>query len=740
MRLKLLFVLLVTTALFTLPQNAYSQASGTDDYIDPHQTIIDSLLARINPDTPDNTKAKYYSKIASVAVISDTIQKYASLSLDLCKSTDNLLLAQNYQLLGQAYDRNEEFRKALPYYQKSIQISLKINSSKLTAKTYQMLSLVYAGLNKIDSATFYMNQALDISKKNNDTTLLVDCYRYLGNIYCDIKMFKEAESYFKKAFEIDSLSGNSHEYATDLYELAQLIDGQENCSTQDLITATEYLAKAACVFEAGNSYTKFYVYRIFSSVYIKLAQKTGEKKYADSCFYYHQKADTYFIKNAPTSEFRSFYYVYVDYMIFYKRYSEAEFFMISLGNSFNEETSPLEYEEYHRKFKEVYLLLGNYEKAYEHSEKQREYAWKNLNDNTISAIADIKAEQAVVEDKMKREKAEIMHAAEKKQMKIVIFSLIGGLVLVLLLVFYIFRVLKIRKRANAELSEKNSLLAAQNEEIEAQRDTIKAQSDEIQASINYARRIQRSMLPPNETITSVFPDHFLLYKPRDIVSGDYYWVGQFGDNKVCIVADCTGHGVPGGFLSVMGMSNLNFIVGQDVGPDAILNRLRETIITNLRQRDDASSALQDESSSATAFYRSCDGMDAVVYIVNERQMTLTFAGANNPLVLIRGNEIQVLKGDRMPVGIYARLNPFQSTTVDIQKGDCIYTFSDGFQDQFENGGVNNKFTARRLRQLLLEIHQQPMAEQKEILNRTFEEWRGPAENQTDDVVVMGVRI
>ena len=127
------------------------------------------------------------------------------------------------------------------------------------------------------------------------------------------------------------------------------------------------------------------------------------------------------------------------------------------------------------------------------------------------------------------------------------------------------------------------------------------------------------------------------------------------------------------------------------------------------------------------------------YVINEKQMKLSYAGANNPLVLIRNNEVQVFKADRMPVGIYTSLEPFQCTTIDIQRGDCIYTFSDGFQDQF---GIetNKKFMGKRLRELLLEIHQQPMAEQKKMLNVVYEEWRGPASNQTDDVVIMGVRI
>ena len=195
-------------------------------------------------------------------------------------------------------------------------------------------------------------------------------------------------------------------------------------------------------------------------------------------------------------------------------------------------------------------------------------------------------------------------------------------------------------------------------------------------------------------------------------------------------------------MSVLGMSNLNHIVGQDVSPDAILNHLRETIISNLRQGNDP---IIDQETTEGAdnlldlLDRNRDGMDVAAYVVNERQMTLTFAGANNPLVLIRDNKVQMLQPDRMPVGISMKITPFKSVTMELRKGDCLYTYSDGYQDQF-NHSTGAKFQKSRLCDLLLEIHQRPMAEQCKQLDSVFDEWRGPAENQTDDVVIMGVRI
>ena len=348
----------------------------------------------------------------------------------------------------------------------------------------------------------------------------------------------------------------------------------------------------------------------------------------------------------------------------------------------------------------------------------------------MSALAEAKTEQAMLVEKIDREKTEAIHAAEKRQMRIAIFALIGGMTLVLVVIALVFRVSVIRKRANNKLAEQKEEIEAQRDEIEMQRDYIEQQSKELKASINYARRIQRALLTPDEAIASIFNDYFLLYKPRNVVSGDFYWVGQFGDNKVCIVADCTGHGVPGGFMSVLGMTNLNYIVGQEISPEAILNKLRDAIMWNLRQ---------NEGNPEELTAQVLDGMDVAAYVVNERQMTLSFAGANNPLVLIRNGEVQVVKSDKMPVGISVVMKPFHSVTLELQKGDCLYTYSDGFQDQF-NIETKKKFQKSRLRDLLLEIHTRPMDEQRELLNLVFKEWHGPAENQTDDVVIMGVRI
>ena len=284
------------------------------------------------------------------------------------------------------------------------------------------------------------------------------------------------------------------------------------------------------------------------------------------------------------------------------------------------------------------------------------------------------------------------------------------------------------KRLEAIVQERTAEVVAQKEEIEAQKEVLHEQNREITSSIQYASRIQHTMLSPEEVVTEIFPDNFILYLPRDIVSGDFYVIMQVGNKKISAVADCTGHGVPGGFMSMLGMSSINEIVTKNVNnlhPDVILFKLREKVIHSLHQTGEVGT--------------SKDGMDMALYIVDETEMTLEFAGANNSLVLIRDGEVIQLKADKMPIGFYLKGDiPFTNHKMDLKKGDCIYTFSDGYADQF-GGTDGRKFMSKNLRALLLEIHQKPMAEQHDILAHRLVEWHGDSP-RIDDVVVMGVRI
>ncbi|MBO7478076.1 MAG: SpoIIE family protein phosphatase [Salinivirgaceae bacterium] len=740
MRLKYLFVLLAAV-LFAWPQVGYSQEEETDseEITEPLKHQIDSILNLVANETNDEEIAKLYNTIVHTPGASSSIMiKFALLSLEHCPPKNLELIADNYNYISYSYNHLGNPEKSIEYSRPLVEFYKKLKNSDRLAMAYGRMANSYSYLNLTDSIFYYYNKALQVYENMNDTLRVAYCYFNIGAENINLSFHKTAEEYFRKALALDSAIGNKIGIARDYYGIGMAY----NTDAQTIKKAISYLKKAADGFENAeidandieNNINKYMTFTQLAYNYIRYAYDGGSV-YADSCRVYLDKLGSFFEDLGFEGMVWQKQYTLVKYLTFNRKYDEALRIMLDLEKRLNNGELDREESEFYNELYDLYIKRGDYRNACEAQRKHYEKRMSEVNDSALASSANAKTEQALMYERK-------ITTAEKQKMRIVIFSLIGGLALISMLVFYILKSLSIKKKANVELSEKNTLLAEQKEEIESQRDTIKAQSDEIQASISYARRIQRSLLTPSETINRIFPDHFLLYKPRNIVSGDYYWVGQFGDNKVCIVADCTGHGVPGGFMSVLGMSNLNHIVGQDVTPDMILNRLREAIIENLRQSADAPTALQDSDGAELITDntdRSRDGMDVAAYVVNERLMKLSYAGANNPLVLIRNNEVQVLKADKMPVGIYARLDPFQCTTIDIQRGDCLYTFSDGFQDQFgyESG---KKFLSKRLRELLLEIHQQPMAEQKAMLNTVYEEWRGPVENQTDDVVVMGVRI
>ena len=675
-----------------------------------------------------------FATICAVAIISLLLplSTFAQTQLD---STILKQISPDLQT-AKVYAQIDDFEAANVYLNKATQW---VESTGDTAAIIQLYFIIIRdSCTPLEISQNYANKALELCTQTRDTAYLISCYLTLGNLAQQQNYDQTAEENFRIAAQLCRLSNNHNLLVNVLcvmgYFYGNLAEKHHSDSINLIVIQCFKESARICdslKITEGELYD--YIYMGLAGANLGVAEGTGDQRYTDTCYHYFQK-----VAQSPTLNQFQKNDVYVRYLIQRKQYQKA---LDYVDANFEKDNT-----EYHKKLHKIYGLMGNYREAYRHLQAYHELTNQTNVEENARVLAKSEADRAAAVERVKRDAEKQVYEADERRMHTIIVSLLCGLALVLLLVIFVVRMLHIKHRANAELARKNTELAEQKEEIASQRDeiatqrdTIQAQRDEIQASINYARRIQRSLLTPAETIDLIFPDHFLLYKPRNVVSGDYYWIGQFGDNKVCIVADCTGHGVPGGFMSVLGMTNLNWIVGQDVSPDMILNRLREAIIANLRQSDDAPTALQDDGEQYSAVERSTDGMDAAVYVINERQMTLTFAGANNPLVLIRGSEIQMLKANKMPVGIYARLNPFESTTIDLQKGDCIYTYSDGYQDQFGNG-TDHKFMGKRLRELLLEIHQRPMAEQKDILNRTYEDWRGPASNQTDDVVIMGVRV
>ncbi len=277
---------------------------------------------------------------------------------------------------------------------------------------------------------------------------------------------------------------------------------------------------------------------------------------------------------------------------------------------------------------------------------------------------------------------------------------------------------KVRERTTEVLMQKNN--------AEAQKDLVEEKNRNIIDSINYAKRIQNALLKEENHVSDHLPSHYILFKPKDIISGDFYWSLEKKGHLYLVAADCTGHGVPGAMMSMLGIAFLNEInsTSELLSPATILNKLRDLVVKELSQTG------QEGTSS--------DGMDISMARLNLTNNELQWSGANNPLYLIKNNELQEIKPNKQPIGIHYKMEPFSNHTIPLEKGTSFYLFTDGFADQF-GGPRGKKIKHSYLMKILLSIDQKPMIEQKNILNNYFENWKGDLD-QVDDVCIIGMKI
>ncbi len=254
---------------------------------------------------------------------------------------------------------------------------------------------------------------------------------------------------------------------------------------------------------------------------------------------------------------------------------------------------------------------------------------------------------------------------------------------------------------------------------------IEEKNKNINSSIDYARYIQNAVLHTSETSSNHIPDHFIIYSPKDILSGDFYWINSIQDQVIFAVMDCTGHGVPGALMSILGLTLLNDIIihAGILQPEKILENLRHKIILALGQNKDIVSVK--------------DGMEGSVLIFNPKSSSITFSGTQNPVIHISDNKINIIRADKTPIGFYDKPTTYTLNSIDVKSGDMIYLFSDGYIDQF-GGPASKKIMSRRFRELLLKYHEIPLSIQKNKLEEYLRSWRGDLE-QTDDILVVGIR-
>ncbi len=288
------------------------------------------------------------------------------------------------------------------------------------------------------------------------------------------------------------------------------------------------------------------------------------------------------------------------------------------------------------------------------------------------------------------------------------------------------------KNANEEIRQQNEEITVQRDQLERQHGMVLQHNKNITDSMRYAFRIQKAVFPEEEFMKENLPEHFIINKPKEIVSGDFYWIHRHKSKLYIAVADCTGHGVPGAFMSMLGSNMLSDVLSSYVSEDRAEPLTPAYILDEVREK--VKSALHQTG----RIFEMKDGMDMAIVSIDKYTNEMEFAGANNPVIILRNQELFHLKPDRMPVAIHRRERPFENKTFQLEKNDSIYLFSDGYPDQF-GGEEGQKLLIKRFKAKLQEISTFRMEEQHKILDKYFTDWRGEHE-QVDDVLVMGIRM
>ena len=592
-------------------------------------------------------------------------------------------LANITRNIGVAYKTISKYEDAVKNYQEAVHLFEELKEYESAAQCMSNIGSVYIAMKNPDKSLEFNNEALKVFEKLNSSYYTVLVLNNIGAAYLEKKEGAKALEVFQKAWNTipDSTYVNSKARTLLNISYAYKALGQYSKAISFCRNSEEMYIKQQ------NNYDLATVYKTFGEIY-------KENKQTDLSLQNYLRA--------------------------------AE--MMKGQEMFNELSGV------YKDLSLIYQQKGNYIKALEIYR-----AYSDIKDSTLKLNTQQNTEE--LNFRFDTEKKDLKYKSEIQRSRIMIYAVVLVAFFILMLLVLAYNRYLIKKKANSELSqlnheitfknveitEKNAEIIATNEELEKQKNIIEKAKEEILSSIHYASRIQRAILPPTELFNEFLADHFILNKPRDIVSGDFYWLLHKDRKTIVAVADCTGHGVPGAFMSMLGISFLNEIASNSSAntSDQILNKLREYVMVSLRQTGKENEAK--------------DGMDISLAIIDHDNKKIQFSGAYNPLYLLKGNQLTTLKGDRMPIGIYFKgQTSFTMTEVDYNEGDKIYLCSDGYEDQF-GGESGRKFMSKRFQELLVTISDKEMAEQRDILDETIINWRGDRE-QVDDILVVGVKL
>jgi len=573
---------------------------------------------------------------------------------------------------------NAQYDSALIYHNKSLEIALSISDSTRIVYNYKWLSSInyFHGPNYAEVLKNAQN-ALNYSPSIADS---IFCYRMMAAVFGDLKQYKRAFQYYDVALSIAMRNNHLKEIAATNIDIGDLYKNiGENLKALDYFLANKEIQEQI-------DWNLSLLYGNIGEAYLNIQKFDSAIQYFNkglamrNCY---KKDSVAIITNIIKLKYQTKNYGQVIY------FSSKYLPLIKKSNR-NDYLSMI-----YKINSSVYEQLNDLRKSLDYYKLYKSISDTIFNEGFNKQIADMegKYQLNIKEEQIKSQNIELQNQKLKaeQQRKQSWFMVVVTILSLLVVVFIAINLYNKRKAnrlltmQNHQITQQNEEITTQSEEIQKQHGIVTKQKKELTDSIHYAKRIQTAMLPSVNILNEVYPENFIFFKPRDIVSGDFFWMRKINHYFVIAAADCTGHGVPGAFMSMLGMSLLNEIVTRREITQAnqILDALRSEIKVSLGQTGKAT--------------ESKDGMDIALCVINTQTNELQFSGAYNPLLLVRNNEIIEYKANRMPIGVHLVEKPFENTLVQLQNNDCIYLFSDGYIDQF-GGEKSDKFKRKRFDQ------------------------------------------
>lgn len=636
-----------------------------------NNSYTDSLIALLET-TSGAKKAALLEDISVEYRFSDPnlSLKYANEALlEARLSGDSIEVGNSINCIGIANHIQGKYDVALSYYIKALKAFESKNAQKGIASTNLNIGVLYADQGKLDLALTYYKKALEIYETGVGTKKgIANAINNIATIYSSQQKFPLALEYQNRALKLRQELNDSSGISSSLMNIGIIYLGmQETEKSLDY-----YLQSLAIDKKLGDLRSVALILSNVAEVYYQLKDYNNAIKSAEECIDIAEKLDL-------KPQMKQAYYV--------------------LSESHKNKKDFVKALEYQELYANIIDSIFSEQSAQSIAEMQTKYD----------------TEKTETANNLLKQESEIknLQLSKNKTWFIILFLGIG---LIAITAFLLYNRYRIKKKDNELLELKNA--------------EITLQKKEITDSINYAKKIQNAILPHESVVKKLLPESFILYKPKDIVSGDFFWIEQKGDTILFSAVDCTGHGVPGAMMSVLGFNLLSQAVNEKglINPADILKHLDVGINQSLRKTTEENSMK--------------DGMDLSLCSLNTKTLELQYSGAYNPLWVVKNStkELIEIKADKKPIGanIEGEAGLFKKHSLSLQKGDCIYVFTDGFADQF-GGAKGKKFMYRPMKELLISISSKPMQNQLNILENTIYSWQGQHE-QVDDILIIGVRV